>query len=651
MHPENGTNTPNSSLGIHRHGIGEDTRSRALFWKGLFTVTLLLGMLYIFMEWLFFVTMPSFMSVMTFYARLKILLLSGWEFAILCIVLLAVFIVIDFIALITHASAITRYWGVAIPAIILSALVLILVDNFTYTVFKFGISTSTGVVRGLYAVLFILLTSYIYFRMYRFFNLRGNKARWLHKLNPWFYASLGILVLTTGLGLANLKYDNLLQANRGEVAQPASQLPNIILLGSDGLNANHLSVYGYYRDTTPRLQELAQSSLVAENAFTNAGNSAGSVISIMTSKLPTQTRLLYPPDILTGINSYQHLPGILRNLGYQLVEFGVPYYIDAFNYNLQNGFDVVNNRTLPVSSYSKLSQKLGFENEAYFLTRVMWRISDRILHIFFVREMQNPYDIVTQPAPNLSDDKKINQALALFDHPHAPLFIHIHLLGTHGGYYAPKVRVFSKNEAQPGPWLTDFYDDTLLGFDAFVGKVIDRLKANGQFDNTILIIYTDHNKEFKSDERIPLIIHFPGGENAGQITWNVENMDIAPTILDYLGLAEPSWMEGQSLLKDNSSERRLIFSTGTSKVKPNEQEISFLDPDLNKPPFYQFSYLSVLDCQRMYTLDLTSYQWSSKDVPGYVNPCRPQDLLSVQAVKQAISQRLEQDGFDTSSLP
>jgi hypothetical protein len=603
------------------------------------------------MEWLFFVTMPSFMSVMDLANKLEVFLLSGWIFALACMAVIAAFIAIDFLALAFHLSYITRYWGWAIPSIIVSALVLLMVDNFTYTIFKFGIITSSGIVRGIYALLFAILTAYVYLRMLKNFGDSEAEKGQVQRTNRWFYACLVLLAVTTVLALENVNFNNLLSAGPTTYGRTASKLPNIILLGSDGVNADDLSAYGYYRPTTPRLAQLAQSSLVAENAFTNAGNTAGSVISIMTSKLPTQTRVLYPPDILTGLNSFQHLPGILNNLGYETVEFGAPYYIDSFTYNLQNGFDIANGRTLSTGKLASTGARIGFENEAYFLTRLTWRISDRILHIFFIRQMENPYAIVTQPVPNIDDQTKIDQALALFDQPDAPIFVHIHLLGTHGGYYSPATRVFSANEPQISEWMTDFYDDTLLGFDGYVGEVIDRLKADGQFDNTILIIYTDHNKEFKVDGRIPLIIHFPGGEQAGEINKNVQNLDITPTILDYLGISIPRWMGGESLLNGGPFDQRLIFSTGTSKIKPNEEDISFLDPALNKPPFYQFSFINVVDCQMTYSLDLNSFTWSTELVHGYVDPCKPQELLSMDQIKQAVYQRLSQDGFDISSLP
>jgi phosphoglycerol transferase MdoB-like AlkP superfamily enzyme len=351
------------------------------------------------------------------------------------------------------------------------------------------------------------------------------------------------------------------------------------------------------------------------------------------------------------MDAYQHLPGLLKELGYQTIEYGVPFYVDAYNYNLQNGFDIVNNRTLSVGKLGNLARRLGYEEEVYFLSRLVWRISDRLLHIFYMQEMENPFDIVTQVVPSISDTDKVNQLLASIDNADGPIFVHAHLLGTHGGYYDPPDQLFSIGEDQIGPWMDDFYDDTLRAFDALLGKVIYHLKKNGQENNTILIIYSDHNKEFKVNGRVPLIIHFPDGEYTARLTRNVENLDIAPTILDYLDLPIPDWMDGESLLDNNLNDRRLIFSAGTIEMKPNEEKIAFLDESLDKPPFYQFSYIDVIDCQNWHSFDLNTYKWTSGTVDGYVEPCNPQELLTQAKIKQAVYDCLRMDGFDISSLP
>ncbi|MCU0409500.1 MAG: sulfatase-like hydrolase/transferase, partial [Bacteroidales bacterium] len=90
--------------------------------------------------------------------------------------------------------------------------------------------------------------------------------------------------------------------------------------------------------------------------------------------------------------------------------------------------------------------------------------------------------------------------------------------------------------------------DTILSYDAYMGQLIEALKARGTFDETLIIVYSDHAMGFQTTERIPLVFHFPAGQHAGRITTNVQNLDIAPTILDYLGIPIPEWMEGESIL-------------------------------------------------------------------------------------------------------
>jgi phosphoglycerol transferase MdoB-like AlkP superfamily enzyme len=184
-----------------------------------------------------------------------------------------------------------------------------------------------------------------------------------------------------------------------------------------------------------------------------------------------------------------------------------------------------------------------------------------------------------------------------------------------------------------------------------VAEVIDHLKANGQFENTILIIFTDHDGERLEYNRIPLIIHFPGDSHAGRITQNVQNLDIAPTVLDYLGLPVPDWMGGESLLKSNLDSHRLIFGTGTvPSTVPDAAGRLLLDPTKIRPPFYQFSYLNIVECQKWYRVDLKKLTWSSGEITGDTAPCTQASLLSFDEIKQAAIQRLDQDGFDTSSL-
>jgi arylsulfatase A-like enzyme len=629
----------------------EQIKARPKFWRQLFSVTVLAAFFYIFMEWLFFVTKPSFMNMLSYQEKVGILLISGLFLSIYCMAVLATFIVLDLIMIVLRRSRVTQYLGATIPTVILSALALLLIDNFTYTVFSIGISTSSGALRGAYRFLFALIFILIYLEMLGIFGLRRKDLQRRKNTYLSFYLSTGILAVSTILALTGLDVNRSTINNSTAQTASITSDPNIILLGTDGLSAKNLSVYGYGRDTTPNLQKLAQNSLLAMNAFSNSGNTAGSVISIMTSKYPTTTRVADGTDILTGANAFQHLPGILKSEGYKTVEYGVTNQVDAYSFNMQNSFDIANDRSQRAGALGSLAQELGYNYPAYFLDNLTWRISERMLHIFYIREMENPYLLVTKPPDALSDQQKIDDMLSLVGQTEAPVFAHVHLLGTHGPEYSPSIRVFSQGEEQTEEWMVDFYDDAILSFDQYVGEVVDQLKATGEYENTVLIIYTDHDTQWGTMKRIPLIIHFPNDEHAGEISSNVQNMDIAPTILDYLGLPKPDWMSGNSLLDPDLLKGRVIL--GVTKINQLVFDATgkpVYDPALTNPPFYEFGAIFAIDCQKWWLLDLRSLQLTSGEVPGYVEPCSPTSLHNDQEIIRQFDQRLSADGFNTSEF-
>jgi len=97
--------------------------------------------------------------------------------------------------------------------------------------------------------------------------------------------------------------------------------------------------------------------------------------------------------------------------------------------------------------------------------------------------------------------------------------------------------------------------------DAYIGVVIDRLKATGQWENTLIVFSSDHG-EFLGDHyliekahyfdeamRVPLIVRDPQADQAGgRIDAFTESIDIAPTVLEYLGVEIPNRIMGSSVL-------------------------------------------------------------------------------------------------------
>lgn len=518
--------------------------------KKLLSYTTLVAYFYIFMEWLFFATKPSFLNGMNVYETLAVLFISGGMIAFIFTIPSLILFSASILVKSRGVSGLLLRLAVVPSAFLSGVLVLILADNFTYTVFKFGIVTSTGIWRGMYGLLFLYLTWACARQVLQFIRA-PLQSKTLRFLPP--------ALLTASLLLAGERFINRGPENDSELTATLDNRPHILLIGSDGVNAENMSLYGYERETTPFLDELASSSLLAENALSNWNSSTTSITSMLTGKPPLETRVLEGENILTGSDAYQHLPGILRRNGYLAIQMGVPSYVDAYTSNMQDAFDEANGRSVAQGSLFRAARKIGQGDSAYFIIRLFERISDRIMHIYYYRAMINPIEQVTVASEETSqsDGEKIAYLMELLQGAEQPLFVHIHLMGTHGPRFSFSEQVFSAGQEQTQEWMPDFYDDSILTFDGYIRNIYNELESSGQLDNTILIIYSDHGQAYDI-QRVPLMIHFPNGEFAQRMKSNTQNLDVAPTILDYLEFSIPDWMKGRSLLKGEPPEDRLL---------------------------------------------------------------------------------------------
>ncbi len=603
------------------------------------------------MEWLFFVTKPSFMSGMTFWLQIKIYLLSSFALSIFPLLVICILALIDRLLGNQNISRFLVGAGALIPALIISSLVLLLVDNFTYTVFKYGIVYTERISRASYGILFIALYGIVHFRVRSYILIR-NAKKYPVKRNQLILLS-GFLLFSFLMSFSSIFADRRNTTFASTDSSESGKLPNIILLGSDGLDAAHLSAYGYERDTTPNIRSMLQDALKAENAFPNGGTTAGSVASIMTGKLPLETRVIYPPDILKGEDSYQHLPGILKRLGYYTVDLSVPYFGDALTLNMQEGFDIANQRSGNDSSLIKLTRFLGGGDSAYFVDALLQRISIRLLHIFFISPMTNPYETVIKPASRADEQERFNKLISALEHSESPVFVHVHMLGTHGPRFEIRQQVFSAGLTQDSDWMMDFYDDGILNFDQYIGELFSYLSESGKLKNTIVVVYSDHGMMWKIHQRVPLIFWFPDGKHMGTIQANVQNIDIAPTILDYLDVPIPEWMDGESLISEDLKPPQYIFSASVDSnlIEVSKNGVWQVQWENSSPPFYQVGYVGLVACNEWYELYVQNPSLSYGEIKGYPEPCALSALPTPEQAKQILLDHLFQNGFDVSSFP
>jgi hypothetical protein len=603
----------------------------------------------VFMEWLFFATKPSFMSTLGLLEKIQLYFLSAFMVAGPVLVLLTLLAALLFLIPEAFHGGVLFKIGLLLPSTFAATSFILVLDNFTYTVLNFGIVSSRGMVRILYG--FLLLVSYL--RIYQYLRNGFVRANVAGSLSTAFLAPAALGLVGISALLWVVRFGNNPIKAEGPSIGPEHGIakPNVLLIGSDGLSASHMSIYGYRRNTTPTMDALKDSFVVAENAFTNAGNSGGSIASIYTGKLPTETGVIYPPDILTGLDAYRHLPGILKRLGYSNYDFSVPHFGDAMSLNVREGFDFVNAVKAP-DQLDALSLMPGLGYEEYFISSVFQRIRERVLHILLIKDMINPYDSVKEGVGRLKDREIVNEVTQLFSQVNEPLFVHVHLMGTHGPRFHLSIRNFSKGLGQEESWQDEFYDDAVLRFDTFLGEIMGQLAFHEVLNNTIIVVYTDHPMQWQTRERIPLLIRFPRGEYARRISNNVQNLDIGPTILEYIGVNQPEWMGGTSIMMQDPPEARKIISESTtgSLIIQREDEGWVINTDVVEPPFYQLGYVGEILCDRWFELHLVEPSLTFGHVVGSTSFCSDLYHIGPDEIRRDLLIHLTDNGYNVSGL-
>lgn len=511
--------------------------------------------LFVLHEWLFQITKPSFMSNFELIERISSLLIS--PLPILVLALLAV------VGLNGVSRVLRLQWSVSalVPAFVIGTLLFIVADNYLYTMRSWGVVTSTGVFRWL------LLGAYL-FILYRAYRFCVRTQAWITPVwarrAGWFLGALVLCSIATAFTVL-ITTDWRFADIDAEQAQ-ARRLPNIIFLGSDALETRYLSAYGYEFATTPFLERLAEQSLVFENAHADdASKSTSSITSMLTGVYPGKLQQKFPAQSLSKRHAFQHFPALLRKLGYRGYQRGITYYIDSGHQNLQRSFDYVNGRRLynPGSAAGK-DFSYVFNAEWVFLSVLRDGIKGRVLHLLGIVEMANPPHTLVQ-YNHLGwemDRSSIEEAKAFIARQDQPFFMHIHLMSTHCcGFQGSRSRQFARDivpqasvGSEDGLLKLVHYLNSVRDVDALFEELFGWLQTQGKLDETVLVISSDHGRNYDFKEIVPLIIHFPGDEHIGWRTERVTLVDIVPTLLDYMGIAAPTWVDGESLLRQPEPE-------------------------------------------------------------------------------------------------
>jgi len=287
---------------------------------------------------------------------------------------------------------------------------------------------------------------------------------------------------------------------------------NVLLITIDTLRADRVGAYGNPSGLTPALDRLADGGIRFESAYTPVPMTLPAHASLLTGLEPfahgirnnTASRLGQTPTLAT----------MLKSAGYRTGAFVGALVLNA-GFGLDRDFDVYDDR---------------FGQAERPAEHVIRAATDWILRGASTSDSADP-------ASNRS-----NRTL--------PWFAWIHLFDPHAPYQAP-------SEYRVG--RTD-YDAEVAYTDAMIGRGLDELRAAGQLDRTIVLAVADHGEAlgehgeashglfaYESTLRVPMIVTAPG-IRAQVVPTPVAIVDLVPTVLDLLGVAIPSGLDGRSLL-------------------------------------------------------------------------------------------------------
>jgi len=571
---------------VTRTATGEPETRSVASGSGVLLAAVVASGILVLSEWLFYATKPSFLLTVSFAERVGALAAAS---ALLCLLLVAALAPVLVLLRAPLAAKVTLILARVPAAVLFAITALLLLDGFTVTLLRRGIRDAGGipgrVLYGALVVAFLALGYGIACRLERVFTERRRRR----VLAAVLVASVAVLAARALAGVGRRG-----PSGPGAASESARDR-DIVLLGADGLEAWRTSLYGNARDNTPFLRQMAGSALVAETAYSNSGQTTGSITSLLTGKLPTTTRVHYPPDALRSIDQYEHLPGLLRRMGYRTFFAGVRNYADPLELRLVDAFDEVGGVQVARPRLTHRVAVVTGDTAAHLLNLSAARIWERLAHVLLGVPMPHPKRQVSSGlAARESDDDRFEALVRFLERPGGPKFAHAHLLGTHGPLFSPKRSVFSKLGNRAPDWDRDAQDDAILDFDDRVRELFGLLDRLGRRDRTIVVVYSDHGQLYRLDVPVPLVFLFPPGGPRGRIRGTTQLLDLAPTLLDALGVPRPAWMQGTSLLGKDAGACRSILSARSGGDVERTTAGGFRV--IYERPWYSLGRLALISC-------------------------------------------------------
>jgi arylsulfatase A-like enzyme/Tfp pilus assembly protein PilF len=286
---------------------------------------------------------------------------------------------------------------------------------------------------------------------------------------------------------------------------------NLVIVTLDTTRADRMGAYGANDVETPTFDALAREGVLFEQAASVAPLTLPAHSSLFTGKFPPEHGVRDNGGFFLGPEQLT-LAEVLKARGYRTGAFVGAYVLDS-KWGLNQGFDTY-------FDDFDLSKTRGVSLGA----------------------IQRPgNEVVDKALP------WIQQAGS------TPFFAWVHLYDAHSPYRPPEPFA-SRYEGHP-------YNGEIAFADSQVARIVSQLRSSGLYDRTVVVVMGDHGESlgdhgeashgffiYESVARVPLVIRAPFSQTAKRrVSDPVRSVDVMPTVLDLLGVANSTKISGVSL--------------------------------------------------------------------------------------------------------
>ena len=413
------------------------------------------------------------------------------------------------------------------------------------------------------------------------------------------------------------------------VGRSASGPPNIIWVVWDTVRADHLSLYGYGKPTTPHLDAWAKGARVFDDCRSVAPHTHPSHASMFTGLMPSEHGTNYSDKWLD--DSCVTVAELLKQHGYQTFLYAANPHISRLA-NFQQGFEVEEHpwdRKYSAEALRLMKRRISDQDR-----------SNMRLHKHIRAGTPNQWDI--KATGEIA--QRATQSWLKARDPKRPFFVFLNYMEAHLPYvpleasrrrmmtpeqialsykvdrswdalwgYCFRLREYSPAELEV---TAATYDAMLTELDDLFRNLLEALRASGDLENTVVILTSDHGEQhgehhligheyslYEPVLHVPLVVMFPKRFAPGRDSRPVANFDLFPTVLALAGVELPPGLDTKAVNLLTPREDRVRVAEYPAYYPNRFLPIRQEHPDWDSTPWQR--------TLRSYTAGGYKYIWAS----------------------------------------